>query len=548
MSEQSITATPVAAPDVLLNQPLDRQVDVELETKILEPVSHQYNSATGGRTTYLIPATGVLDAPNCALQWELVATEANGCLTYPFWAGGLALIESITCRVGGQILSQVENAHRYATIRNNFKSQAIKEGVLDARHGSMNAIRNRAANALLATGSANRSFHQMYNVDADQVSEFGYSYNATDSHQQQPVKSLANVAGRSLQCVVRLSDIFKFFDSNKLPTFAMAQVEIEVVWAKCGDANIAAVNVQDSAVIERPVPATAGARIRQGLVTMTANPSLICDFIHYDDVEKQRIFNAINTGAGMRLNFTETVVTNGVNPASTAAVGGAADAYQLVESNHIIGMSMKEVKKIYVWKEYDLNSPAGATEIDGNFNQVYTHRSVTDNRYKSQQIPGEKYNFIINNNRIYNREIDNVATQHNYLSQCDDEHWNCIEPLYDTATYNTSKCAELLDTGWAQGVATQNINAQRTKPYMAGSQHIIGLNLDKYNAAGNTVGNGQRISSAPIEFQYSRVGIGRSGAAGGAANSLLAPVLLTFFIEYRRSLIIRALGIDVSDA
>ena len=55
----------------------------------------------------------------------------------------------------------------------------------------------------------------------------------------------------------------------------------------------------------------------------------------------------------------------------------------------------------------------------------------------------------------------------------------------------------------------------------------------------------QRISSAPIEFQYSRVGIGRAGVA---ANSLLAPVLLTFFIEYRRSLIIRALGIDVSDA
>jgi len=548
MAEQSITATPVAAPDVLLNQPLDRQVDVELETKILEPVSHQYNSATGGRTTYLIPATGVLDAPNCALQWELVATEGDGVLTYPFWAGGLALIESITCRVGGQILSQVENAHRYATIRNNFKSQAIKEGVLDARHGSMNAIRNRPANAQLTTGSANRSFHQMYNVDADQVNEFGYSYNATDSHQQQPVKSLANVAGQSLQCVVRLSDIFKFFDSNKLPTFAMAQVEIEVVWAKCGDANVAAANVQDSAVVERPIPATAGARARQGLVTMTANPTLICDFIHYDDMEKQRIFNAINTGAGMRLNFTEVVVTNGVNPASTAAVGGAADAYQLVESNHIIGMSMKEVKKIYVWKEYDLNSPAGATEIDGNFNQVYTHRSVTDNRYKSQQIPGEKYNFIINNNRVYNREIDNVATQHNYLSQCDDEHWNCLEPLYDTATYNESKCAELLDTGWAQGVATQNINAQRTKPYMAGSQHIIGLNLDKYNAAGNTVGNGQRISSAPIEFQYSRVGIGRSGGGGGAANSLLAPVLLTFFIEYRRSLIIRALGIDVSDA
>ena len=216
----------------------------------------------------------------------------------------------------------------------------------------------------------------------------------------------------------------------------MAQVELEIVWAKCGDPNVTAANITDSAVIERPIQNTAVARTRQGLVTMTANPTLICDYIHYDDAEKQKIFNAINSGGGMRLNFTEVVVTNGVNPASTATPGGAADTFQVVESNHIIGMAMKEVKKIYVWKEYDLSSPAGITEIDGNFNQVYTHRSIIDNRFKSQQIPGETYNFIINNQRIYNRSIDNVATQHNYLSQCNDEHWNCLEPYFDTANYN----------------------------------------------------------------------------------------------------------------
>jgi len=543
MSEQTITATPVSAPDVLLNQPLSRQVDVELETKILEPVSHQYVSANGGRTTFVLPASGVLDAPNCALVWELTSTEADGCLTYPFWSGGLAMLGQMTCRVGGQILSQVDNVARYATIRNNFKSQAEKEGVLDARHGSMNCIRNRPCNALLATGSADRSFHQIYNPEADQLNEFGYAYANTPGHTQQPVKSLSNVAGTSLQCVVRLSDVFKFFESNKLPLLAMAQVEIEIVWNKCGDANVAAANILDSAVIERPIPATAGARARTGVVNMTNNPTLICDYIHYDDAEKQQIFNAINSGGGMRLNFTEVVSTQGINPASTAAVGGA-DTYQVVESNHIIGMAMKEVKKIYVWKEYDLTSPAGIAEIDGNFNEVYTHRSVMDNRIKSQQIPGETYNFVINNNRIYNRPVDNVATQHNYLSQCNDEHWNCVEPYYDTATYNTNKCAELADTTWANGVATQDINACRTKPYLSGSQHVIGLNMDKYNAAGNAIGNGQRISSAPIEFNYTRVGIGR-----GAANlSSLAPVLLTFFIEYRRSLIIRPLGVDVSDA
>tara|TARA_R110002012_G_scaffold304666_3_gene508282 strand:+ start:441 stop:2078 length:1638 start_codon:yes stop_codon:yes gene_type:complete len=545
MSEATITATPVNAPDVLLNQPMSRQVDVELETKILEPVSHRYTSATGGRTTYILPASGVLDAPNCALVWELTADEGANVLTYPAWSGGLAMIEQITCRVGGQILSQVENAHRYATIRNNFKSQAEKEGVLDLRHGSMNKIRNRPSNAVLATASADRAFHQIYNVDTDQVAEYGYNYANGIAHTQQISKSLGNTAGQSFECVVRLSDVFKFFDSNRLPLLAMAQVEIEVIWAKCGDPNVAAVNIEESAVIERPIPINAANRARQGTVTMTNSPTLICDYIHYDDVEKQRIFDAINSGGGMALNFTEVVVTRGVNPASTVSIAAGTDQYEMIESNHIIGMAMKEVKKIYVWKEFDITSPDGIVEIDGDYNQVYTHRSIVDNSYKSQQIPGEKYNFIINNQRIYSRDVDNVALQHNYLSQCHDEAWNCVEPLYDTANYNFSKCAELLDTSWASGVATQTIDSGRSKPFLAGSQNVLGLNLDKYNASGNTPGNGMRISSAPIEFQYSRVAIGVNGSA---ANSLRCPVNLTFFIEYRRSLIIRPLGIDVSDA
>ena len=545
MAEQTITSAPVNAPDVLLNAPLSRQVDVELETKILEPVSHRYDSATGGRTTYILPASGVLDAPNCALQWELVSSTGDGDLTYPFWAGGLAMIETITCRCGGQILSQVENAHRYATIKNNFKSQAEKEGILDVRHGSMNQIRNRPSNCELTTGAGTRGFHQLYNVEADQVAEFGYNYSNAIAHTQQPSKSLSNTAGRSFECVVRLSDVFKFFESNRLPLLAMAQVEIEVIWAKCGDPNITAANVVDSAVIDRPVAATAGARASTGVCTMTANPTLLCDYIHYDDAEKQQIFNAINSGGGMAMNFTEVLMTRGINPASAVSVAAGTDQYELVESNHIIGMAMKEVKKIYVWKEYDLLSPDGAAEIDGNYNQVYTHRSVTDNTYKSQCIPGEAYNFIINNQRIYSKKVDNVALQHNYLSQCNDMGWNCTETHYDTGNYNANKCAELLDTSWSEGVATQNINAGRSKPYLTGSQHVIGLNLDKMNSAGNQVGNGMRISSAPIEFQYSRVAIGVNGSA---ANSQRCPVNLTFFIEYRRSLVIRPLGIDVSDA
>ena len=71
MSENTITATPVGAPDILRNQPLSRQVDVEIESNILEPVSHNYASASGGTTRFVLPVKGVLDSKNTTLAFEL---------------------------------------------------------------------------------------------------------------------------------------------------------------------------------------------------------------------------------------------------------------------------------------------------------------------------------------------------------------------------------------------------------------------------------------------------------------------------------------------
>ena len=77
MSEQTITATAVGAPDILKNIPLSRQVDVNIESTILEPVSHNYTSANGGRSTFNLPAKGVLDAPNASnrtMWWSYYLT------------------------------------------------------------------------------------------------------------------------------------------------------------------------------------------------------------------------------------------------------------------------------------------------------------------------------------------------------------------------------------------------------------------------------------------------------------------------------------------
>ena len=526
------------------------QLDVDTETALIEPTSHRYDSSTGGRTTFIIPPKGVASMADAALVWELVSSEADGDVAYSFYAGGLGAIERCTLRSGGQILSQVDKVGLYATIKKMYNDHDYKVGVLDARHKSSNQVEHRVAPAKIATASSTDAFHQLYNVECDQVNTFGKSYqNGANGHAVQVSKTLSNTAGRGAECVVRLNEIFPIFNSRaNLPVFAMASLELEVEWAQAGQTapnGGTAANQTNSCLINANIPNNAAARTRLTTATMAANPILMMDFIHYPEEQMNQIQAQIEN-SGIMIPFIEMVSTAGVNQESATAVGGAADTFEKVESNHLLGMAGKEVEAIYVQKDFDIATGAGLAEIDGNYNQVYAHRNILTNQLKSQQIPGEEYNFIINNVRVYNQDVKNSALQHHYVSQCEPRPFQCLDSAYSTAGYDVNKCKELLDSEWQNGAETgQTIDLGRSKPYLSGTMNVIGLNLKKYNVLAPTVGNGERIGSAPIQLRYSRVAI---GAAAGAANSLRGAVKLNMFIEFKRTMLITPTGVVTSDA
>lgn len=562
MSEQTITATPVNAPDILKNQPLSRQVDVDIESTILEPVSHNFNSQSGGRSVFNLPAKGVLDAPNASIVFSLTSDEGNATTAYNFSAGGVGCVNRVTARCGGLIISQVEQAGQYGWIKTNFMSQGVREGVIDARHHSSSSIDLSVAQAKIANSSVTQEFHQIYNPECDQVNSFGKTNvptGANNLHRVQVSKCLSDTATRpnaSPEVVIRLADLFEIFEENRLPLLAMALVQIEIDWNPCGDPNQAVGQTLDCPVIEANILPSAvnatPAYTQRNVVTMT-QPTMLLDYIHYDEQERQKIFNSINTSGGMRLDFSEVLLTRGVNPrAFTNAQSIAGNRLtQQVQSNHILGMAGKEVKKIYVTKNYDLRSPRGVAERYADFNQVKNHRNDVLAQFKSQQMPGEFYNFFINNARVYDKDVSNVMVQHDYLSQCKD-NYSVPNIYYDTANYNANKMKIALDCSWVGGVRVQDQNQGRTHRYLCGSQHVIGLNLDKRNNMGSVPGNGTRIGSSPIEFNYSRVAIKPGANVGadpnGTADGQSAEVNLDFYIVYRRSLIIRQLGVDTSDA
>ena len=81
--------------DTLTTATLDRAVNATIETNILNPITHNYDYQTGGQTTFRFPSSGVLDAPNCSLEFNPTSVDGKAC--FPLSSGGQSMIDRITC-------------------------------------------------------------------------------------------------------------------------------------------------------------------------------------------------------------------------------------------------------------------------------------------------------------------------------------------------------------------------------------------------------------------------------------------------------------------
>lgn len=487
--------------DTLSTQILDRAVNATVETNILNPVTHQYDWSTGGETTFRFPASGVLDAPNCSLVFNPTGNDDKGC--FPLSAGGQSLIDRITCRVGGVILSQILFSGEYATMKNQHNSLGYQSSVLDMRHASSNRYEEYIRPDL---DNTKNNCAAIYNVEIDQPSVW---HGAVESltNTVQPNRLITGNKKETVEVVLRLGDLFPFFKDNKLPLFAMAATEIQIEWLPAGPI---ADNV-DSAVISADQADPTDGQIKLDADQVRMN----VDYIHYDDEEKAKLMQEVENG--MRIRFTEVVTTKGINPEAVVD--------QESVSTHIIGMAGKEVQGIYVKKLYDTKSATGQTEKD-----KLGHNNAFLNQFRSQNIHNEKYNWVINNFRVYSQDVSNVAEQHQY---CGMINYSFQPPpaAYDTMNYADNFKDVLL--------ATDQDGADCfTQKAILGSQHYIGLNLKKFPDMGAAKGNGTRIGTSPIEMVYTRTG----------RTDNLAQVDLTFFIEYSRTLEITPLGVSVMDS
>jgi hypothetical protein len=491
--------------DTLTTATLDRAVNATIETNILNPVTHDYDYTTGGQTTFRFPASGVLDAPNCSLTFNPTSADDKAC--FPLSSGGQSMIDRITLRVGGVIMSQIINSGEYSTMKELHQSLGYQASVCDQRHLSSNKFMEYIRPDL---DSTKENCGAILNPENDQVSSWHQAKPATTNVVQE-TKCLTSDKKTTAEVVLRMGDLFPVFKDNKLPLFAMAQVELQIEWLA---ANSIANNPKSCVISKDQTDLT------NGNIGLAADQvRLNVDYIHYDDEEKAKIQNQINNG--LRLRFTEVLLTKGINP---EAAGDGEES----TSSHIIGMAGKEVQAIYVKKLFDTASTTGQSE-----KAELGHDNAYLNQFRSQNIRSEKYNWIINNFRVYSQDVSNYAEQHQYVGMISGNAFQPVPASYDTMNYNANFKNILLDKVLDGGAASA-----KTQTAWLGTAHYIGLNMKKFSDMGARFQNATRIGTSPIEFVYTRKG----------ATNNLAQVDLTFFIEYSRTLEITPLGVNVMDS
>ena len=310
----------------------------------------------------------------------------------------------------------------------------------------------------------------------------------------------------------------------------MAQCELEIEWNRGVAPSVQTQNITSDIVVNADIARTG---TDTGCdVAFATEPELTIDYLHYEEAEMEKVREQINAG-GLQFNFTEVVETRGINPEQTTEA-----ANNKVSSNHLLGMAGKEVKQIYVVKNPDVLQNA-----DNEINGILINKNPQLRQFKSQQLRSEEYNFVINNIKYYNRDIDKPAQAHHYLSQCG-YTWNCLPAEFDTLNYNDNLTNLLCNSQLLGDRNTAAADAGKTMKFLAGSKNIIGLCLDKYPELGAEPGNGTRIGTAPIEFNFSCI---KTRSNPIVATDDYMRTDLTFFIEHRRSIILTPLGIDVRD-
>lgn len=514
----------MSIPAILRTGVSNESQDITINTEVLEP-----NVLNAVQAVFVLPKKGsVLDSKSAMkfrVNWAGYAQGTDTDVGGKLLAGVLGAIQNARLYASGQLISELRRAGEKVHLDNQFKSQEYKEQYCDVKHGSASAFN-------IAEDSANSGLNgSISSADRYDNREAGVIH----GYEKPYFRGMGTVADNNgLEAFVLLEELFPMLKDIQLPVrFLKDEIRIEIDWnqTKADWLYVARNNGQ------------ADANLAQ--VTID-NCVLFLDYITYND--------EIDSALGEQLNSTGQMIPFRQTAVLSRTLAGATGAGEITE-DVLLGQEGRAVMKVYVAKKY---ANAVTDTIGGQAcaeNPCYTLQGVC----RSDRLRGEKFNLIVNDLQILDRECENIHEAYAYFSEAGEAPASCFpmgweeNSAYIGGNMPVAPTTDVLFNTDVAGADDQKIlgrnqaNTATAVPgkFMAGmwgSQNWLGFNVGQGYGSGLNPANALRIGATPMILRLKRTAVGAN-----VAHKLNSPVQVICFVEYLRVLDIRAGEVSVRD-
>ena len=473
-------------PDVLNVKPLNAIQTMNVETNQLDPIVINQNLCR-----FVLERKGILDVGSViTMSVHPVDATADKKCFLPTKTGCHSLVKKALLKVGTKVLATSDMYGTHQTIRRAFKTNEEKSQKDFVKNGSHDVFEPDNQ----GTGKYQMK-DVIYAVDGT-TATIDPSVQITVSETECPVFS------------IRLSELFPMMRNVQLPLYLMNEpVSIEITWnAQKTGAN----DLGKMLCFQSGFAGTTNAKI--GL----DNVKFLADYLTYEDERMSQTAKLVNSATGLVMPYEDMIVTNTNVPAVAPAPTGANVTTQSITRD--LGLSGRNVRQILMHDRPQIGGGVVANELMGQYNSA------------SFNVPSS-YNWRINDQTVYSREVRLEARKANQLSHCFGTPINCLageysaDPLTNKQLANHPINNDVLSASTFEGHTMDVVSAQ---------SHFEGVDLS--TSPFNIPNSGLRVGQKPVEHLRT---IYRT-----AENN--SPRVITYFSTVERAFVLRNGLVSVS--
>lgn len=510
----------MSIPSVLLSGVKNESQDLTITTDVLEP-----NVLNTNQAVFVIPKkASVLDSKSALkvrVNWNDFQSNVNTQVGGKLFSGLLGMIKSARLYASGQLISDLRHAGEKIHLDNQFKTQEYKEQYCDVKHASESGF-------AIAEGIAQSGLNgAIQSADAYNTLVLGGDVNTEVSVENAPyfrgigyaegttAKTPSTITGKNdgLEMFLLLEELFPMLRDIQLPVrFMKDEIRIEIDWEQDKTKWIYATDTYTPSDI------------------VISEAVMFLDYITYNPEIDASLEQTINT-TGVSIPFRQTNII-------TKQLGGLGNNTTDHSEDILLGQEGRAIMKIYVAKKYANTWTDGAT---GNKNQTYE----LNGDCRSERLQGEKFNCVINDLLIYDRDVVNNHEGYSYLSYAGEKPFTAYPDSFEEND-NYGAVAVATDVLFTSDDADSNdqllLNKGGTKGYVKdgirGSQNWCAVDCSKYGSSLNPM-NALRIGSTPVIFRLKR--------STGTDDRSKSAIAITCFVEYLRLFDLRGGNLSVRD-